>query len=79
MAEDGLVRVNVRVSRQLHDQMLTIIPWGLRRYVLEAVLKLVLEAIDKDGQVVAGAILDGRFKLVRVEATEGVQNMNADQ
>lgn len=78
MPEDGLVRVNVRVSKELHDEMLTIIPWGLRRYVLEAVLRLVLDAIKKDGQVVAGAVLDGRFKLVRTEPQESVQNVNAE-
>lgn len=78
MSEDGLIRVNVRVSKELHDSMLTVIPWGLRRYVLEAVLRLVLDAVKKDGQVVAGAILDGRFKLVRVEPEGSVQNMNAE-
>lgn len=78
MPEDGLVRVNVRVSKILHDDMLTVIPWGLRRYILEAVLKLVLDAVKRDGQVVAGAILDGRFKLVRVETEGSVQNLNAD-
>lgn len=78
MSEDGLVRVNVRVSKEIHDGMLTVVPWGTRRYVLEAVLKLVLDAIKQDGQVVTGAILDGRFKLVRVEQERSVHNMNAD-
>jgi hypothetical protein len=43
--------------------MLTLIPWGLRRNVIEAVLKLILDAVEKDGIVVAGALLDGKFKL----------------
>jgi len=65
-AEDDLVRVHIRISRKLHKQM-QIVPWGIRRHVLEVVLKLVLDAIKSDGIIVAGAILDGNFKLVRVD------------
>ena len=65
MPEDGLMRVNVRISKKMHEEMALLIPWGLRRNVHETVLQLVLDAIRSDGMVVAGAILDGRFKLVR--------------
>ena len=65
MEEDGLVRVNIRISKEMHAEASRLIPWGLRRHVHETVLQLVLDAIRLDGMVVAGAILDGRFKLVR--------------
>jgi hypothetical protein len=40
----------------------------MRRNLMEVVLQLVLDAVEQDGMVVAGAILDGNFKLVRSEA-----------
>lgn len=67
MPEDGLVRVNIRLSKHMHAEMATLIPRGLRRNVHETVLQLVLDAIRENGMVVAGAILDGDFKLVRVD------------
>jgi len=75
--EDGLVRVYIRVSKGTHREMMTLIPWGLRRSVHETVLQLVLDAIRKDGMVVAGAILDGDFKLVKVDKHD-VQNLNTE-
>ena len=74
-SEDGFVRTHIRLSINAHKEMQALIPWGLRRNVIEAVLTLVLDAVREDGMVVAGAILDGRFKLVRVE-TNDVQNLD---
>jgi|SRR5918996_2440894 hypothetical protein len=74
-AGEELTRVNIRVSREVHRKMLTLIPWGLRRNVIEAVLKLVLDAVEKDGIVVAGALLDGKFKLYpTVQSTKRIEN-----
>lgn len=73
MGEDGLVGMKVRVSQEVHAQMARLIPWGMRRNVIETVLQLVLDAVERDGMVVAGAILDGRFKLVRSELLEQAQ------
>jgi hypothetical protein len=76
--EDGLIRVNIRISQDMHKQMSTLIPWGLRRNVLETVLQLILDAIKADGMVVAGAILDGRFKLVRSDM-DVAQNLDMER
>jgi len=70
--ENDPVRASMRISRETHERLETLIPWGMRRDVLEVVLQLVLDAIEEDGMVVAGAILDGKFKLVRVEV-QGIQ------
>jgi hypothetical protein len=65
MSEHGLTKVNVRVPRDLHDDLNANVPWGLRRHLLEAVIKLVVDAIRSGGPLVIGAILAGRFSLVR--------------
>jgi hypothetical protein len=67
LSDDNLAKVNVRVPRDLHDELNVIVPWGLRRHLVEAVLKLVLDAIRSDGPMVIGAILAGKFKLVKVD------------
>lgn len=69
MAKDGLVRVNIHLSKAVHQDMSNLIPWGMRRIVLETVLCLILDAIREDGIQVAGAILDGEFKLIRANPT----------
>jgi hypothetical protein len=65
--ENSLIRVTIRISERMHRDMASLIPWGMRRNVHETVLQLVLDAIRRDGMVVAGAILDGRFKLVMMD------------
>jgi len=66
-SKDGLVRVNIHLTKAVHRDMSNLIPWGMRRNVLETVLMLILDAIREDGVVVAGAILDGQFKLIRTD------------
>lgn len=77
MADQYAVRVSIRISKKLHDEMLTLLPWGLKRAVHETVLRLILDAIRANGMVVAGAILDGRYKLVMIEQ-EKAQNLGGD-
>ena len=78
MPEDGLVRVYIRISKRMHDDMSALIPWGLRRNVHETVLQLVLDAVKLDGMVLVGHLLDGKFKLVRDEQ-ESVRNADAER
>jgi len=75
MAEDGFVRTHIRISKRTHRDVAELIPWGMRRNVIETVLSLILDAVRQDGMVVVGAILDGKFKLVRDE-TGDVQNLD---
>jgi hypothetical protein len=60
---EELTRINIRLSRTAHRKLSTMIPWGIRRNVVEAVLLLVLDAVEKHGVAVAGAIMDGHFSI----------------
>jgi hypothetical protein len=59
----------------MHREIDELIPWGIRRSIIETVLQLVLDAVREDGMVVIGSILDGKFKLVQVD-TADVQNLD---
>jgi hypothetical protein len=63
--EDDFVRVHIRIPRKLYEDMQEVIPKGVRRHVIEIVLHLIIDAVRQGGMVVAGSILDRRFKLVR--------------
>jgi len=68
--EENLAKINVRVPRELHAELLNRVPWGLRRHLVEAVLRLILDAIRQEGPIITGAILAGDFKLVRAAKME---------
>lgn len=76
--EVGMAKINLRVSRDLHTELLATVPWGLRRHLVEALLRLVLQAIRKEGPIMVGALLAGEFKLVRDENAPqgGFRNSN---
>lgn len=65
MTDDHLAKINVRVSRDLHSDLVNNVEWGLRRHLIECVLRLVVDAIKSEGKIMTGAILAGEFKLVR--------------
>lgn len=65
MSDDHLAKINVRVSRGLHNDLVDNVEWGLRRHLIECVLRLVVDAIKSEGKIMTGAILAGEFKLVR--------------
>lgn len=67
MSEDTLGKVNVRVQKDLHNDLNELVPWGMRRHLIEACIRLVVDAVKRDGLVVIGAILAGRFSLVRTD------------
>jgi hypothetical protein len=75
MEDKNLSKVNVRVHPDLHTDLNRLVPWGMRRHLIEAVLKLIVDSIRTDGIVMIGAILAGRFSLVRNDQ-EVVQNLN---
>lgn len=57
------VRLNFEVSRDLHARMSRTFPYGLRGKIVVALLEAIVEATETQGQMVLGAILDGRFVL----------------
>ena len=59
----GTKHINVQLPETLHREVMEVIPWGLRGYLYQSILRLILDAIREDGQIVLGAVLAGEYKL----------------
>lgn len=62
-ASDELERMTVSISPELKRRVVGI-PWGMRRHVIEALLRGVLDAADEHGEGVFAAVLSGEYTLV---------------
>lgn len=60
----SLTKITTSIDTDLYDRMHTVVSWGLRRHLMGAVAKLLVEAIERDGPVVIGLVLEGEYKLV---------------
>lgn len=58
-------KITVDITEPLYLEFRATVPWGLRKHLISALIRLVTDAVKKDGTIVAGAIMDGKFKLVR--------------
>ena len=69
-------RVSIDIEPDQYKVLVDTVPWGLRKHLLRAVVDVVVKAIQKDGQIIIGAILDKHFSLVWNE--EAVRNSNTN-
>lgn len=60
-------RITLLVPEDLADRLAEHVPHGFRKHLLASMIKLVLDAIEEDGEMVIGAIMSNNFKLVRSE------------
>lgn len=56
-------RIVVRVPDDLFDDVARTLPYGVRRHVVEGVLRLVVDTIDEHGEIAIGAMMAGKFRL----------------
>ena len=62
--DDKTHRLHVNVDTETFQQFKTHIQWGLRNVLIVAVLKIIVAAVKRDGMIVVGAVLSGKYKLV---------------
>lgn len=60
-------RISVMVGEERLDRMNRRIRYGLKTPIMNAVIDLVLDSIEREGEVIVGFILDGKYKLVRAD------------
>jgi len=60
-------RMTILVGTERLERVNRSIRFGLRSHLVNAVVDLVLDAIERDGERIVGFILEGRYKLVRNE------------
>lgn len=72
-------RISVPIPQELYEKFHRVIPWGFRKHLMKSVVEIVLEAVERDGNIVMGAVMAGRFRLQwEPDATDGAQNLSKD-
>lgn len=61
-------RITLLVDAEMHDRITELIPRGFRKHLISALIELVMDAIERDGEIVIGAIMAREFKLVRADS-----------
>lgn len=57
-------RLHVIVEEELQKEWNATIAWGLRQHLIIAIMKMICAAVHRDGNMLIGAILAGKVKLV---------------
>lgn len=63
MPED-LKRITIQIKPDLYERLHTVIPHGYRRHLLAGLIGTALDSIEQRGEVMIGAIMAGKYKLV---------------
>jgi hypothetical protein len=56
-------RLNFDIEPELHERFTNAVPHGMRSTIVRVVLWQLTEAIEQEGLVIAGLILDNKLKL----------------
>lgn len=78
MADEETKRITVEIPATTHRRLLKSVTWGLRRHLINAILEMILRAIDERGPLVIGAILAGEFSLV-IKPAGDAQNLGGEK
>lgn len=62
-----LKRVTVQVEAELFNDLNRVVRHGFRGHLIERLLRMVVDSIERDGDIMLGALIAGEFKLVREE------------
>lgn len=66
-------RISLDIEDELYQDLRAYVPHGFRRHLLAVIIRLAVDAVKDNGQVMIGALMAGEFKLVkaiRVEAPD---------
>lgn len=58
-----LVRLTIEVDRDFHNRLDTAFPWGSRTRITRLVLYRMVEAVERGGPAMLGALMSGEFAL----------------
>lgn len=63
MTED-LKRITIQLKPELYNKLHNAVPHGYRRHVLAGLIQLAVTSIEEHGDIMIGALMGGKFKLV---------------
>ena len=63
-------RITLILEDSLYEDLSSRVPHGYRRHIMAKLIRLALDAIQRDGDIMIGALMSGEYKLVRDEKRE---------
>ncbi len=69
--------LHIPIDRALHNRILMAMPHGTRSALFKSVLEIVVDAIEKEGAIMIGAILTNRIKLRYIPEEEPASETGA--
>lgn len=63
-ASPGRARVNFEIEEDLNRRMQRVIPWGNKAPCLRVLTEKLVDAVERHGLVMVGAVMSGEFRLV---------------
>lgn len=63
-SDKKLHRLYMSIPEDVYYDFKDTIQWGLRNAMIVEILKILTKAVQKDGMMIVGAVLSGKYKLV---------------
>lgn len=63
------VKISVDVDREFHHRMQKALGWGIKARLVRCILEMIVEAVERQGEVIIGAILSGEYRIVYTPKT----------
>lgn len=76
--DERKVRMNFEVPETLFKRTQEALPWGVRANVIRAILEIIVRSVERDGQMILGAIMSGECRLV-YDPPGSVPELNAQE
>lgn len=67
MADKDLKRITIQLDPALFEDLRRVVEHGYRRHILAALIRMAVNAIESEGDMMIGALMSGKFKVVRDE------------
>jgi hypothetical protein len=61
---EKLKRITIQIKPEQYERLHNTVEHGFRRHVLSSLIDLALDAIEANGDVMIGALMTGKYKLV---------------
>ena len=56
-------KITFMISDEEHQKTRGNLPWGVQGLLLRNLLRIIVEAVERDGKIIIGAILSGDIEL----------------
>lgn len=64
MADKELKRITIQLDPELYKDLKRVVEHGYRRHILASLIRMAVNAVETEGEMMIGALMSGKFKVV---------------